>query len=164
MRWEAVKRAVLRRVKLDEEEKDVDEQQQDGSVWTRLARSTRCDKYELPGLYAFCHDETFFRFSSRRSEPLREHVGMRKYKVHRSNPIHSHTGLIRAHPNLACAASSSLMSNAYFYSASLVISFLLHTISTALDHPRYQSQTISNDLMPNLTPRSISACAGPLGA
>ena len=105
VRWEAVKRAVLRRVKLDEEEKDVDEQQPDGSVWTRVARSTRCDKYELPGLYAFCHDETFFRFSSRRSEPLREHIGMRKYKVHRSNPIHSHTrSPYRAHPNIACAA------------------------------------------------------------
>ena len=44
VRWQAVKHAVLRRVKLDEEEKEVDEQQHDGSVWTRLARSTRYDK------------------------------------------------------------------------------------------------------------------------
>lgn len=84
-RWEAVKSAVLRRIKLDQEEEEKAIEIDEGgpgqpklSVWKQLKRSTRCDKYELPGLYAFCHDETYFRFSSRRSEPLREHTALRE--------------------------------------------------------------------------------------
>ena len=77
VRWEAVKRAVLRRAKLDDEEAAPSS---DG-IWTRVPRSVRIDKYELPGFYEFCHDETFFRFSSRRSEPLREHTAFRAFKV-----------------------------------------------------------------------------------
>jgi hypothetical protein len=72
---------VLRRVKLDEEERECAEES-NGASWKRIPRSTRCDAYELPGLYAFCHDENFFRFSSRRSEPLREHVDVGEYKIH----------------------------------------------------------------------------------
>jgi hypothetical protein len=75
-RWDAVKAAILRRIKLDEEEKEGGE-----GIWQQHSRSTRCDMYELPGLYAFCHNEEFFRFVSSRSEPLREHVGLREYKV-----------------------------------------------------------------------------------
>ena len=84
VRWDTVKRAVLRRMKLDDEETEKVE-----GAWTRRKRSTRCDRYELPGLYAFCHDETIFRFSSRRSEPLREHVDVREYKVCRTYSSHS---------------------------------------------------------------------------
>ena len=76
-RWEAIKRAVLRRAKLNDEETE-----KTHGNWTRVPRSKRCDEYELPGLYAMCHDDEIFRFCSRRSTPLREHVGLREYKVH----------------------------------------------------------------------------------
>lgn len=78
VRWHAIKRAVLTRMKLDDEmvEKKVD------SVWTQRKREVRSDKYKLPGFYAFCHDEMFFRFSSRRSEPLRNHIGVGEYEIH----------------------------------------------------------------------------------
>ena len=71
--------AVLRRMKLDDEEL---ERPESGGSWQRCARSKRCDCYRLPGLNLFCHDERLFRFSSRpRSEPLREHINMGEYVV-----------------------------------------------------------------------------------
>jgi hypothetical protein len=75
-RWHAVKDAVIRRMKIDAEETELKH-----GVWTRRAREKRCDGYELPGFHAFQHDETIFRFSSRHSEPLRLHVGLREYEV-----------------------------------------------------------------------------------
>ena len=77
VRWEAVKRAVLRRVKIDKEETETTH-----GIWTQRKRSVRSDKYELPGFYAFCHDELFFRFISSRSQPLREHTGVGEYTLH----------------------------------------------------------------------------------
>jgi len=77
VRWEAVKRAVLRRVKIDMEETETTH-----GIWTQRKRSVRSDKYELPGFYAFCHDELFFRFISSRSQPLREHTGVGEYTLH----------------------------------------------------------------------------------
>ena len=79
VRWEAVKLAVLCRMKLDDEES---EKQLPGGVWTQRKRSVLSDKYRLPGLYAFCNDEMFFRFVSSGSQPLREHTGVDEYKIH----------------------------------------------------------------------------------
>lgn len=79
VRWEAVKLAVLCRMKLDDEES---EKQLPGGVWTQRKRSVLSDKYRLPGLYAFCNDEMFFRFVSSGSQPLREHTGVGEYKIH----------------------------------------------------------------------------------
>ena len=75
--WHAVKRAVLTRLKLDDEMHECTD-----GVWTRRQREVRSDKYKLPGFYAFCHDDRFFRFSSRRSEPLRNHIGVGEYEIH----------------------------------------------------------------------------------
>ena len=72
-----VKSAVLRRVKIDMEETETTH-----GIWTQRKRSVRSDKYELPGFYAFCHDELFFRFISSRSQPLREHTGVGEYTLH----------------------------------------------------------------------------------
>mmetsp|Transcript_41794 Transcript_41794/g.115217 ORF Transcript_41794/g.115217 Transcript_41794/m.115217 type:complete len:258 (+) Transcript_41794:793-1566(+) len=77
VRWHAVKQAVLHRMKIDDEESE-----RVVGVWQQRVRSMRCDAYVLPGLYAFCHDENFFRFASRFSEPLREHVDVGEYKIH----------------------------------------------------------------------------------
>jgi hypothetical protein len=93
--WAAVKRAVLRRVKLNDEKIARTETwgaSEDrsvggrlwGGVWQRVLRSIRCDKYDLPGFVAFMHDEEIFRFSSRHSEPLRKHEDVGKYSVHPS--------------------------------------------------------------------------------
>ena len=76
VQWHAVKRAIERRAKIMSEEIE-----QKNGIWTQHPRSTRCDKYELPGFYEFQHDETFFRFVSSRSTPLREHIGLREYKA-----------------------------------------------------------------------------------
>ena len=76
-RWEAVKSAVLTRLKLNDEKREGTD-----GIWTRRARETRCDKYELQGFYEFCHDETFFKFSSRHSVPLRKHIDVGEYRVH----------------------------------------------------------------------------------
>ena len=76
-RWEAVKRAVLTRLKLDDEN---DERVEGG--WQRRARSTRFDKFELPGMAMFCHDESIFKFASGRSAPMRKHVDVGEYEVH----------------------------------------------------------------------------------
>tara|TARA_B100000795_G_scaffold166899_1_gene125581 strand:- start:610 stop:1071 length:462 start_codon:yes stop_codon:yes gene_type:complete len=77
VRWDAVKNAVVRRIKIDDEETE-----KHGPIWTIIPRSKRCDAYELKGLNLMCHDDNIFRFSSRRSEPLREHVGVGEYKIH----------------------------------------------------------------------------------
>ena len=66
-RWHAIKRAVLTRLKTDDEMR---EGGTDG-VWTRRPRDIRGDKYELMGFYLFMHDETFFKFSSRHQVPVR---------------------------------------------------------------------------------------------
>lgn len=73
-RWHAVKSAVLRRVKIDDEER-----QGTHGIWMRTPRSERVDKYVLQGFYLFQHDENYFRFSSRKSEPMREHIGLREH-------------------------------------------------------------------------------------
>lgn len=79
VRWHAVKSAMLRRIKLDDEETAGTEKGAGGTTWTRIPRSERCDKYTLQGFYLFQHDEKYFRFSSRKSEPMREHIGLRKH-------------------------------------------------------------------------------------
>ena len=75
-RWHAIKRAVERRLKIREEETE-----RKGPVWTQRKRSERFDKFKLPGFYKFCHDEEFFKFSSRHSAPLREHLDVGVYSV-----------------------------------------------------------------------------------
>ena len=80
--WAAVKRAILRRVKRDDEALERTEFDPRGSSWKRVVRSTRCDKYELPGFIAFMHDDTIFRFCSRRSTPLRKHIAIGVYEIH----------------------------------------------------------------------------------
>ena len=75
-RWHAVKAAVVTRLKLDDE---LTEGQH--GIWTRRKREVRSDMYQLPGLNAMCHNEEFFKFSSRHSQPLRKHVGFREYEV-----------------------------------------------------------------------------------
>jgi hypothetical protein len=76
-RWEAVRRAVLTRLKLDDENVERIE-----GGWKRRARSTRFDKFELPGMAMFCHDESIFKFASGRSVPMRKHVDVGEYEVH----------------------------------------------------------------------------------
>ena len=75
-RWHTIKAAVVRRAKVDSEEAEGRH-----GVWTRRARSSRCDKFDLPGLNAFCHDDNFFKFSSRHSQPMRKHIGLREYEA-----------------------------------------------------------------------------------
>ena len=75
--WHAVKRAVERRLKINDEESEG----KVNAVWTQRKRSERWDKFKLPGFYKFCHDEEFFKFSSRHSKPLREHVDVGEYTV-----------------------------------------------------------------------------------
>ena len=67
---------MVRRIKVEDEEVE-----RQVGLWTQRKRSSRSDKYKLPGFNAFCHDEDFFRFDSGRSQPLREHIGVGEYKV-----------------------------------------------------------------------------------
>ena len=80
-RWHAVKAAVVTRLKLDDELTEGRH-----GIWTRRKREVRSDKYQLPGLNALCHDDEFFKFSSRHSQPLRKHIGFHEYEV-RSSPV-----------------------------------------------------------------------------
>ena len=82
VRWAAVKTAVETRLKLDQSKLEEEETVRSVGIWQQKKRSERSDKYKLPGFYAFQHDETFFRFSSRRSSPLRLHVGVKEYQIH----------------------------------------------------------------------------------
>ena len=94
--WAAVKRAVERRVKMEDEDVERTEVSPTGGFWQRVKRSTRCDKYELPGFIQFQHNELFFRFSSRRSTPLRKWVAVGKYEV----------SVCALYPNLSCGLDS----------------------------------------------------------
>ena len=84
--WAVAKRAIERRVKMEDEDVERSEASPSGATWHRVKRATRCDEYELPGFIQFQHDETFFRFSSRRSTPLRKWVAVGKYEVSMCSP------------------------------------------------------------------------------
>jgi hypothetical protein len=78
-RWQAVKAAIVERAKRDAEQTELRH-----GFWVRRKREVREDKFKLPGFYLFQHDGRFFKFSSRRSEPLRNHIGIGEYEVRRS--------------------------------------------------------------------------------
>ena len=59
-------------------------------------RKAQTDKFKLPGFYKFCHAEEFFKFSSRHSKPLREHLDVGVFSVSASSPPTSHP-LARRH-------------------------------------------------------------------
>ena len=98
--WHAVRDAIVRRLKMDDELREgrVD------AAWTQVSRADRCDMYKLPGFYAFCHDDDFFKFSSRHSEPLRNHVDVGKYQVRACLPLHTRTRTHHSHA-LACTCT-----------------------------------------------------------
>ena len=96
-RWHAVKAAIVERAKRDAEQTELRH-----GFWVRRKREVREDKFKLPGFYLFQHDPYFFRFSSRRSEPLRNHIGVGEYEV-RCSPRHPFVAYLS--PTLAALAA-----------------------------------------------------------